>query len=287
MTDALKEMLLDMILSSLNGFDSMVSDAQNVLTAPVDSVWNSVLTLTNVLKPFCYTIIGICLLIEMANVMMKVDLLKWEHGLKMAVKMVLAKVCIDIAPTFLRACYAQAADWIQSVSSQGADTNLGATLSPQMEGLMDEISGLGSVLGLFGSLIIVVIAIKICGLLVQVVAYGRMFELYVYLAVSPVPCAFFPLGDGNGGGFSRVTGRFFKSFAAVCLQGVMMILCMRIFNMIIGNAFNELIDQAINSGAGEAVVVSDLCYTMLLGSIVLVMSVFKCGGWAKNILDAV
>lgn len=287
MTDALKEMLLDMILSALNGFDSMVSDAQNVLTAPIDSVWNSVLTLTEVLKPFCYTIIGICLLIEMANVMMKVDLLKWEHGLKMAVKMVLATVCIDVAPTFLRACYVQAADWIQNVSSQGADANLGSTLSPQMEGLMDEISGLGSVLGLFASLIIVVIAIKICGLLVQVVAYGRMFELYVYLAVSPLPCAFFPLGDGNGGGFSRVTGRFFKSFAAVCLQGVMMILCMRIFNMIIGNAFNELIDQAMNSGAGEAVVVSDLCYTMLLGSIVLVMSVFKCGGWAKNILDAV
>ena len=57
MTDALKEMLLDMILSALNGFDSMVADAQNVLTAPVDSVWNSVLTLANVLKPFCYTII--------------------------------------------------------------------------------------------------------------------------------------------------------------------------------------------------------------------------------------
>ena len=287
LTDALKEMLLDMILSALNGFDSMVADAQNVLTAPVDSVWNSVLTLANVLKPFCYTIIGICLLIEMANVMMKVDLLKWEHGLKMAVKMVLAKVCIDVAPTFLRACYAQATDWIQSVSTQGADANLGSSLSPQMEGLMDNISGLGSVLGLFASLIIVVISIKICGLLVQVVAYGRMFELYVYLAVSPLPCAFFPLGDGNGGGFSRITGKFFKSFAAVCLQGVMMILCMRIFNMIIGNAFNELINDAINSGAGEAVVVSDLCYTMLLGAIVLVMSVFKCGGWAKNILDAV
>ena len=113
-----------------------------------------------------------------------------------------------------------------------------------------------------------------------------MFELYVYLAVSPLPCAFFPLGDGNGGGFSRVTGKFFKSFAAVCLQGVMIILCMRIFNLIIGGTLNEMVQNAINSGAEPSIIVGDLCYVMLLGAIVLLMSIFKCGTWAKGILDA-
>lgn len=286
MTDGLKKFLLKMIESALNGFDSMVIDSQRILSTGNEAVWNNVLTLSDVLKPFCYTVIGICLLIEIAQVAAKVDLLKWEHGLKLAVKMVLAKVCIDIAPVFLKACYQQAADWIQATATSGADVELGASLSHHMSTLFSGISGLGNVLGLFASTSILIIAIKICGLLVQVIAYGRMFELYVYLAVSPLPCAFFPLGDGSGGGFNRLTGKYFKSFAAICLQGVMMILCIRIFNMIIGDAFNTLINQALASGGEKSIIVSDLCYTMLLGSVVLVMGITKCGSWAKNILDA-
>ena len=104
----LKETLLNLIKSAMNGFDSMVSNAQDVLTGgafDTNSVWSSVLSLSNALKPFCYVVIGICLLIEIAQVAAKVDIIKWEHGLKLCVKMVFAKLCIDIAPTFLRACY--------------------------------------------------------------------------------------------------------------------------------------------------------------------------------------
>ena len=63
----LKETLLNLIKSAMNGFDSMVSNAQNVLTGgafDTNSVWSSVLNLSNALKPFCYVVIGICLLSE-------------------------------------------------------------------------------------------------------------------------------------------------------------------------------------------------------------------------------
>lgn len=285
MFNGIRDWFLGFIISTFKGFDTMIGSAQNVLTQTNDSVWNSVLSLSDVLKPFCYTIIGICLLIELAQVASKVDIVKWEHGLKILVKMVLAKVCIDVAPTFLRACYIQAASWINSLGV-GTNTNFGSSLSAQIEPLLKDVSGAGTILALFLASAIVVVAIKVCGLLIQVIAFGRMFELYVYLAVSPLPCAFFPLGDGSGGGFSRVTGKFFKSFAAVCLQGVMIVLCMRIFNMIIGGALNEMIQNAIMSGSEASIIVGDLIYVMLLGAIVLLMSVVRCGSWAKAILDA-
>ena len=287
MTSALKEILLSMISSALLGFDSMIMSAEDVLTGGLSS-WVNVLAIADILKPFAYTVIAICLLIEMAQVAAKVDVMKWEHGLKLGVKMVFSKVCIDVAPSFLEACYLQSTKWITSASAIGLGgiTDLGSLVDGNMETLMDQVSGLGNVLGLFASLIIVVIAIKICGLLIQVIAFGRMFEMYVYLAVSPLPCAFFPLGEGSGGNFSRITGKFFKNFAAVCLQGVMMIICMRLFGVIIGNAFTTHMTDALAAGQGEAVAISDLCYTMLLGAIVLVMSVAKCGSWAKGILDA-
>lgn len=283
--DGVKEFLLNLLASGLNGFDETLLSAQEVLSEPVGNVWNQILSLSNVLKPFCYIVIAICLLIELANVASKVDVVKWEHGLKIAVKMALAKVCIDIAPTFLKACYVQACDWINDIPS--SNITLGNQILEQVEPLFEDIDGFFVIFGLFASMLIVVLAIKICGILVQVMAYGRMFELYVYLAVSPLPCAFFPLGDGTGGGFSRITGKFFRSFASVCLQGVMMILSMKIFGIIMSNAITEMVNDAINSGSEATVIVSDLSFTMLMAAIVLCISLARCGQWAKNILDAV
>lgn len=286
--DGLKETLLNLIKSAMNGFDSTVSSAQDVLTGGLfdtNAVWSSVLALSNALKPFCYVVIGICLLIEIAQVAAKVDIIKWEHGLKLCVKMVFAKLCIDIAPTFLRACYNQASLWISSAMSVGGYTNLGSLMTTEVETQISSISGIWSVIGLLASCLLLSMAIKICGLLIQVIAFGRMFELYVLLAVSPLPCAFFPLGDGSGGGMSRITQKFFKNFIAVCLQGVMIIISIRIFYMIVGTALTSLITSA-SGGSDPTTVVTDLCYVMLLAGIVLVMAVAKCGSWAKSIMDA-
>lgn len=286
--DGLKETLLNLIKSAMNGFDSTVSSAQDVLTGGLfdtNAVWSSVLALSNALKPFCYVVIGICLLIEIAQVAAKVDIIKWEHGLKLCVKMVFAKLCIDIAPTFLRACYNQASLWISSAMSVGGYTNLGSLMTTEVETQISSISGIWSVIGLLASCLLLSMAVKICGLLIQVIAFGRMFELYVLLAVSPLPCAFFPLGDGSGGGMSRITQKFFKNFIAVCLQGVMIIISIRIFYMIVGTALTSLITSA-SGGSDPTTVVTELCYVMLLAGIVLVMAVAKCGSWAKSIMDA-
>ena len=282
MLDALRDWLLGLMTSALQGFDNMLADASNVLTGGLGD-WSSVAALSSTLRPFCYTIIGICLLIEIAQVAAKVDIIKWEHGLKLCVKMVLAKVCIDIAPTFLKACYAQAQDWITGLASGGS--TLGNTTVTYLTPLVQNVSGFGNILGMFLSTFIVLMAIKICGLMVQVIAYGRMFELYVYLVVRPLPCAFMPLGNGDGGGVSRITSKFFKSFIAVCLQGVMMIIVIRIFDVVMGNAILTTLEAAAGNADANAAI-TDLIYTMLLGAIALVMAVVKSGSWAKGILDA-
>lgn len=66
-----------------------------------------------------------------------------------------------------------------------------------------------------------------------------------------------------------------------------MILCMKIFGIIMSSAFTEMIQDAINSGAEAPVIISDLSFTMLMAAIVLCLSLARCGQWAKNILDAV
>lgn len=271
-------------------WDSMVADAEGVLTnAAFDTgqAWEAVEKVSEVLKPFCYFVIGLCCLIELAQVAAKVDLIKWEHGLKLGVKMVFAKLIIDIAPRFLRACYEQANEWITGTLALGAEQSIGAMMAEQVRIQLDGLtSGLLTEIGLFVIFVLIGLAIGACALVILAIAYGRMFELYVYLAVSPLPCAFFPLGDGSGGGLSRITTRFFKSFIAVCLQGVMIVVCLRLFNVIIASNIEETVKGIQMQGNDPAAAVMEMGFMALLGAIVLVMSVSKCGSWAKSIIDA-
>ena len=139
-------------------------------------------------------------------------------ALKMGVKYALSVEFINIAPTFLRACYLQANSWLNSMGAASTSYTVGIEAYSKIGSLAENVTGLGNAFGLMGTAAIVLLAIQICGIMVQVIAYGRMFEICVYLVVSPLPCAFFPLGNGNGEGFSRITMRFLRSFAAVCLR---------------------------------------------------------------------
>lgn len=283
---AILDLIKNLLNNAITSIDTMIADASTALSGGGvwGSAWGTVQGWSAVLRPFCNIVIGICLLIEIAQVASKVDIIKWEHGLKLCVKAALARVAIDVAPTFLRACYNQATLWINGIGA-GAPTIGSIVSTTDVSNLIDSVSGLFAAIGLLASTLLIIMAIKICGLLVQVIAYGRMFEIYVYLLVSPFPMAFFPLGNGNGDGISRITQRFIKSFIAVCLQGVMILVCMRIFDTLMTGVLTAAVNDALAAGDGS-VGVTNLCYSLLMGCIVLVMSVARCGTWAKGIIDA-
>lgn len=292
MLDGLRSWLISLIEIAFMGFDSSLAESADVLRNGFDeTTWNNVLTLSGYLKPFCLIIVGFCLMIELAQVASRVDIIKWEHGLKICVKMVIAKVCIDVAPTFLRACNGQAQEWVGLMTDGGS--NLGLEAKNRLVPLVQQVDGFAEILGLVLVTLIVMLAVKICGLIITVMAYGRMFEIYVYLAVSPFPFAFLPLGGDGGASISRITSKFIKSFIAVCLQGVMMIIVMRVFDMVmssvIANTYAEIMsatDPATGAVADANAAITNLSFTMLLGSIALIMSVVKSGSWAKNVIDA-
>jgi len=281
----LREFFSNLLFLALHGFEDMIMAANNLLTAPLDS-WGAVLNIaTTVISPFALLIIGICLLIEIAQVASKVDLMKWEYGIKLGFKMAVSVAMLNILPTFLAACYYQAVAWINGVADLGPVGGMGSMFHDDLRSMIDGVSGFWTVFGLFATTNILVLAIHICGLLVLAIAFGRMFEIYVYLAISPLPAAFFPLGDGTGGGFSRITMKFLRSFAAVCLQGVMMMICMRLFSILIRDVLDDAIYASMANGGPGAVI--QVIFMFLMGSIALVMGVVKSGSWAKSILDAV
>ena len=298
---AIKEQVIALITDVLFGFDNMFGDVISVLTLAPNSSgdnfikWDDALvTVTNIsgiLGGFCLPIVGICLLIELAQVAAKVDLIKWEHGLKVCVKMALTVVFINNVPILLQAIYYKATEWVTNIVAQGpVDSGVGAAAEASLQVTVNAVDNLGAAVILIILATIVWLAIKACGMIVTVIAYARMFEILIYIAISPVPCAFFPLGNGDGGGFSRITAKFLRSFAGVCLHGVMIVICLLLFNAIVGSRLENQIVETVQkypnpSGTQAISLFGEMCLTVVAGGLVLLMTVTKCGGWAKSVID--
>lgn len=273
------------LINAMTSFDTMAQQASDVLTGGIDgTLWSTAVNWSNAFKPFCNIIIGICILLELAKVASKVDMMKWEHGLRAGCKLCLAKVCIEVAPTFLHAVYNQVSIFITYLSGSGSSVSLASTVTPYISTACSMVTDLGGAIGLLCSTMILNMGIKICGLLLLVMSYGRVFEILIYLMISPIPVAF-ACYTGGGDGIARITMKFFKGFMAVCLSGLMMYCCIRLFGSIVTVKFVELVNASVGSATGAALV-TDLSYDMILFTIVLVMAVAKCGGWAKQIMDA-
>lgn len=113
---------------------------------------------------------------------------------------------------------------------------------------------------------------KFSSMLITVVVIGRMVEIYIYTAIAAVPIA--TLGGGDLGMIGK---NFLKSFAAVCVQGVLIYIAMSMFGTLA---------VSIPNGGLAGGDVTGVLFQCLLYSFVLVMAVFSSGRLAKSICNA-
>jgi hypothetical protein len=272
--DGFKIFVLDWALSVLNGFDNNVKTCVGVLTQDIfsNSMYTMAQGIANVITPIALDIIVICFLIEFIKITMQFDVLKWEFALKVFFKLALARAAIDFSFQGLMAIYATVAEWVTKSGSTGSP--LGSQVSTALTTILQNMNPL-EVLGLMCTMGLCFIAIQLSGIIVIVTAYARTFELLINVSISPLACAFLPMSEN---GASRITKKYFLNFAGVCLQGLFIIISIKLY----GAVCQATIIPAVQSSTG----ISDISFNMLLGSLVLVMAVVKSSSWAKALFDA-
>lgn len=254
----------------VSGFDSTVQNSVNVLTENVftHGMYGMARNISDIIKPFALIIITLCFLLEFLNLTIKMDILKWEYGARVVLKFVMAKVAIDVSFELLYAIFATGTEWIQLVGD--ASGSLGEAVKLSLRDLIQDMKAFEA-LALVCTMGISFIVVWISGIIVTVMAYARMFELLIYIAVAPLPCAFIPM-EG-----SRISKKFFLSFAGVVLQGLFIILSIKLYQ----GLCSSLLVPAVQASTDMTII----AFNMLLGAIVLVVSVVKSGSLAKSILD--
>lgn len=273
------------LLYAIHAFDRLLNDAARFLTNPMFDI-AAVDDIIYVLQYVATMIAVICCLIELIQVGAKVDNIRWETVLKVAIKLVLARLAIENAPLLMSAMYQQSATWINQIADTGTELS---SISPEM---VDDIMTFSAQLSFWQGLTTMLtigplaLALRICGLIIYIIAFGRMFEILIHIGISPIPIAFMPLGDGSGNGVSRITTRFLRSFAAACLQGVIIIACINMFQSLVLTNINTIAENVRMQDVSAGENLTQIAMLMLMGSVALIVAITKSSTWAKTALDA-
>ena len=130
-----------------------------------------------------------------------------------------------------------------------------------------EAMDLGPMLGLYLQSFIVQTTMWVLGILIFVIVYGRMIEIYLMVSLAPIPFSTF----GNREQ-SQIGQNYLRSLFAIGFQGFLILVCVGIYAVLIQSvAFSQDIIASLWGVVGYTVL---LCFTL-----------FKTGGLAKSVLN--
>jgi len=126
----------------------------------------------------------------------------------------------------------------------------------------------GALLGLWLQSFLIQIIVIILNIVVFIIVYGRMIEIYILTSLAPLPMATLTNREMSGMGHN-----YLKSLLAVGFQGLLIMVCVGIYAV--------LVQSIATSGNPIGAIWSAIGYTVLL-----CFTLFKTGSVAKSIFAA-
>ena len=276
----LKELLISGIMGNLTGvFDSVNSRVGEIATdvgmtpasfspgifSMIHSVSETVIIpIAGLILTFiaCYELIQ--LIIEHNNLSNFETWIIFKWIFKTFVAVTLISNCFNIVMAVFDVC--------QSVISQsggiiGASTSVSDEAIVAMEATLSTY-GVGTLLGIYLMSFVIQLTLWILSIVIFVIVYGRMIEVYLMTSLAPIPLSTF------GNREQSQTGQnYLRSLFALGFQGFLIIICVGIYAVLIQSiSFTSDIVGSLWGVVG---------YTVLL-----VFTLFKTGGLARSVLNA-
>ena len=190
-------------------------------------IWNVILNINGAMQA-----IGLALLVLffLAGVVQTsanlTDVKRPEHALKLFLRFAIAKGVVTYGLELMMAVF----EIVQGIISKIMRTSGlgGASKTSLPSEMIDAIEDCGffESIPLWAVTIIGSLFITILSFIIIMTVYGRFFTLYMYTAIAPIPLATFA-----GQPTQNVGRSFVKSYAAVCLEGAIIVLACVIFSM--------------------------------------------------------
>ena len=279
-TDWLKEMLVEAIMGNLSGlFDSVNNQvgeiASDVGMTPANFSPGVFAMIRNISENVIIPIAGLILTFIVCHELIQLiidhnNLANFETWIffKWVFKTFVAVMLITNTFNITMAVF----DVSQHVVNASAGIISGSTAvdASALEAMEDTLNAMeiGPLLGLFLQSFIVQVTMSILSVVIFVIVYGRMVEIYLMTSLAPIPFSTF----GNREQ-SQIGQNYLRSLFALGFQGFLIIICVGIYAVLVQSvAFSEDIIASIWGVMGYTVL---LCFTL-----------FKTGSLAKSVFSA-
>ena len=226
-----------------SGIYSMIQNLSNSVIMPIAGI-----IITFVL---CYELIS--MLTEKNNMH---DIDTWMF-FKYFFKMMIAVYLVSNTFTITMAVF----DLGQSVVNSAAGVISGetaidvSTLISQMDTVMENME-IGELVVLALETLLVSFCMKVMSIVITIICYGRMIEIYLYTSVAPIPFATMTNRE-----WGQIGNNYFRGLFALAFQAFLMMVCVGIYGVLVATIhISADIHAALFGVAGYTVL---LCYTLL------------------------
>ena len=155
-----------------------------------------------------------------------VEVKKPEHALKLFIRFALAKGLITYGLELMLALFRIVQGTIDTIMNAAGFGAASRTILPDEIVTAVEDCGFFESIPLWAVTLIGGLFITVLSFVMIMTVYGRFFKLYLYTAIAPVPLSTFA-GEPS----QNVGKSFIKSYAAVCLEGAIIVLACVIFSL--------------------------------------------------------
>ena len=279
LTEWLKELLAGAIASNLTGMVDSVNTKVGDIAAQVGQTpqgWNSGIfsmiqnLSNNVILPIAGIILALVMTMEFIRIIMDKnnmhDFDTWSI-LMWVFKTACAILIVSNTWNIVMAVF----DVSQTVVNNAAGIIVGNTdIELVTEGLEETLMAmeLSSLIGLWFQSMIVGVTMHILSIIIMLICFGRMIEIYLVTSVAPIPMATMMNHE-----WSQMGQNYLRSLFALAFQGFLIIVCVAIYAVLVQNMVVESeISMAIWTVMGYTVL---LCFTL-----------FKTSSLAKSVFNA-
>lgn len=203
-------------------------NAIKVLTiSPFDSSITIIDTAMTAVEGVALVLVSMFFAIQLCNDAMLLKIQSYEQVFKLFFKFILAKVIVQNAKGLMAILF----NGFNAVAASLGEANYGFLSSFGTDALISQPAN-GGFLNLnylvkyIETLPTFLILLGACWV-INLILIGRLFEIIVYTVISPIPLATFA-----GEGWHDSAKAFVKSYAAVCLQGLVVIVMFYAFSQV-------------------------------------------------------
>lgn len=279
--EAIRDLLTNFVSSNLTTMFTDVNDKTGTIAAEVGQTpqaWNSSIfsmieNLSNsVIIPIAGMIITFVLCYELISMITEKnnmhDIDTWMF-FKWVFKSFIAVYLVTNTFNITMAIFDVGQHLVNSAAGViGGSTTIDiASTIAEMETAMETME-LGELLQLSLETMLVSMCMKIISILITVVLYGRMIEIYLYTSVAPVP-------------FATMTNREWGQIGNNYARGLLALGFQGFFIMVIVGIYCVLVNQMTVSADIHSALFSIAAYT-----VILCFALFKTGGVSKSIFNA-